>query len=250
MPRRRNISAFCPSNRSLFVRPRILFWPPRAVKLTTRCTKGRPDAQRHDLVFPRVPRQWLWWKLDVCERYRGGCRETVRGDFCFDFCDPMRGFADPARVARGSRRCHQAWPHTLHIWNRACMESFPDETTTKRVGQFGSPANSTNHGNTHFTILNLSSGMAALQTWKLSVENGLLSRNTKITAVEINIAVDWNTKITAAVRINIAQASQNTKITTVETNWRYLSVVEAGLGLCVCERGLVGLPRALHISES
>ena len=93
MPRRRNISAFCPSNRSLFVRPRILFWPPRAVKLTTRCTKGRPDAQRCDLVFPRVPRQWLWWKLDVCERYRGGCRETVRGDFCFDFCDPMRGFA-------------------------------------------------------------------------------------------------------------------------------------------------------------
>ena len=105
------------------------------------------------------------------------------------------------------------------------------------------------------TILNVSTRMEAEQTWilrigLLSVENALLSRNTKITAVEINIAVDRNTKITAAVRINIAQASRNTKITTVETNWRYLSVVWAGLGLCVCERGLVGQPRALHISES
>ena len=105
------------------------------------------------------------------------------------------------------------------------------------------------------TIPNVSTRMEAEQTWilrigLLSVENALLSRNTKITAVEINIAVDRNTKITAAVRINIAQASRNTKITTVETNWRYLSVVGAGLGLCVCERGLVGQPRALHISES
>ena len=83
--------------------------------------------------------------------------------------------------------------------------------------------------------------MEAEQTWilrigLLSVENALLSRNTKITAVEINIAVDRNTKITAAVRINIAQASRNTKITTVETNWRYLSVV--GLGwVCVFVSG-------------
>ena len=53
--------------------------------------------------------------------------------------------------------------------------------------------------------------------------------------MEINIAVERNTKITAAVRINIAEASRNTKITTVETNWRYLSVAGAGQGLCVCE---------------
>ena len=66
--------------------------------------------------------------------------------------------------------------------------------------------------------------------------------------MEINIAVERNTKITAAVRINIAEASRNTKITTVETNWRYLSVVGAEPGLCVCEPGFSwGAPGSSYI---
>ena len=72
------------------------------------------------------------------------------------------------------------------------MESFADETTTKKVNQLWSPA-----APTMATILDFSSRMAE-QTWiilvvvegLLSVENALLSRNTEITAVEINIAVD------------------------------------------------------------
>ena len=74
-------------------------------------------------------------ELGCMREVQRGCRETVPGDFCFDFCDPMRGFAGPARVARGSRRCHQAiqtWPHTPH------MESSMHGIRTKRVHQLWS----------------------------------------------------------------------------------------------------------------
>ena len=156
MPRRRNISAFCPTTAHSLFAPQFSFaHPPQqsGSQLDVQKATGQIANAQRDLVFPKVPRQQrLWWKLDVCERYTGGCRETVRGDFCFDFCDPMRGFAGPARVARGWQRWHQAWPHTPHIWNLACMESFADETTTKRVNQLWSPA-----APTMATILNLSS---------------------------------------------------------------------------------------------
>ena len=121
----------------LFVRTTATLCSPQNSLLATVSSRAHnqiANAQR-DLVFQRAPRRWLWLNLDVCERYREGCRETVPGDFCFDFCDPMRGFAGPARVARGSRRCHQAiqtWPHTPH------MESSMHGIRTKRVHQLWS----------------------------------------------------------------------------------------------------------------
>ena len=71
--------------------------------------------------------RWFKWREVECMReVHRGCRETVAGDFCFDFCDPKRGFADPARVARGwqaRQGCHRERPHTPHqIWNPACEE--------------------------------------------------------------------------------------------------------------------------------
>ena len=64
--------------------------------------------------------RWFKWREVECMReVHRGCRETVAGDFCFDFCDPKRGFADPARVARGWKQGKGATEkgHTHHTRN-------------------------------------------------------------------------------------------------------------------------------------
>ena len=92
---------------------RTLFWwlPPWAV----RCTKGKYTTQPGSEAVVIV-------EVGCMREVQRGCRETVRGDFCFDFCDPMRGFASQLVLPEGGKGATRLGhtPSTYgieHAWN-------------------------------------------------------------------------------------------------------------------------------------
>ena len=113
MPRRRNISAFCSSNRSLFVRTRELSF---GATLSIQMYK-RPDS-RYTIWFRGSGCGGSWMYARGTE---GGVVKPSEATFALTFATPC-AVSPPARVARGWQGATKHG-HTLstygieHAWN-------------------------------------------------------------------------------------------------------------------------------------
>ena len=188
---------------------------------------------------------FFWWapgglngeKLNVCARYIEGVVKPSLATFALTFA--TRSAVSPTQLVlpEGGKQGKGATEkgHTHHTRNGI------QHARNSPLWKYGKECPT-----------NMASRFLAGRPWKKRLEHlnrkvnskvaGLFCvglQNTKITAWEINFVVAWNAEITVAVRINIAEASGNTEITTVvETNWRYLSVVWGSAGFVCLWAGL------------